>query len=202
MSDNETEGPGPRTGSDAGGGFLDGRLLIAMPGLGDPRFHRTLVYLCAHSPEGAMGLIVNRPANGVTLGDLFERLSIPLPESMAGESVRFGGPVEPGRGFVLHTSDYHSPDATMRVDKAVSMTATLEVLHALAAGAGPERSIVALGYAGWAPGQLEEEIRQNAWLACEADPELLFGAAQPPKWEKALGKLGISAALLSSGGRA
>jgi len=183
--------------------FLDGQMLIAMPGMQDPRFHRSLVYLCAHSADGAMGLIVNKTADGLKLKDLFEKLGIPLGGGIATEPVHYGGPVETGRGFVLHSSDYHSDDATMKVDDGTSMTATLDILHAMASNRGPHRAIVALGYAGWAPGQLEAELQANGWLACAADEELLFGADEDTKWDKALAKIGVHPAMLSStGGRA
>lgn len=180
--------------------FLDGQILIAMPSMRDPRFQRALVYLCAHSAEGAMGLVVNREAGDLTLGDLYGTLEIPLGAALGDVRVRYGGPVEPGRGFVLHSADYESPEATMRVAEGIAMTATLDVLQAIGRGHGPRDAIVALGYAGWAPGQLEAELRHNGWLTCEADRELLFGDEQPEKWERALRKLGISASMLVSPG--
>ncbi|MBK0397924.1 YqgE/AlgH family protein [Limibaculum sp. M0105] len=180
--------------------FLDGQILIAMPSMRDPRFERSLVYLCAHSAEGAMGIVINREAGELTLSDLFGTLEIPIGAALRAVHVRYGGPVEPGRGFVLHSSDYESPEATMQVDEEISMTATLDILHAMGAGHGPRDAIVALGYAGWAPGQLEDELRNNGWLTCNADRELLFGDEQAPKWERALAKLGISASMLVSPG--
>ncbi|MEM9044043.1 MAG: YqgE/AlgH family protein [Pseudomonadota bacterium] len=182
--------------------FLDGHLLIAMPGMSDPRFHRTLIYLCAHSPDGAMGLIVNKPAETLKVSDLYERLDIAHGSDLPDESVRFGGPVETGRGFVLHSGDYYAPEATMRVDGRVSMTATLEILHLMAAGEGPSERMVALGYAGWSPGQLEIELQANGWLLCPPDRDLLFGTDNDAKWDRALAKLGINPCLLSAGGRA
>jgi putative transcriptional regulator len=181
---------------------LSGQLLIAMPTMPDPRFRRSVVYLCAHSEEGAMGLIVNRRADELTMGDLFRKLSIPLPEDAESEPIRFGGPVETQRGFVLHSADFHVEDASLRVEPGVSMTATLEILHAIGRGEGPTQRFVALGYAGWGPGQLEEEIRQNGWLLCPPDATILFDLHDDAKWEAALSKLGISAALLSGGGSA
>lgn len=181
---------------------LSGQLLIAMPTMPDPRFRRSVVYLCAHSDEGAMGLIVNRRADELTMGDLFRKLSIPLPEGAEHEPIRFGGPVETQRGFVLHSADFHVEEASLRVEPEVSMTATLEVLHAIGRGEGPRQRFVALGYAGWGPGQLEEEIRQNGWLLCPPDATLLFDLHDDEKWEAALSKLGIPAALLSGGGSA
>jgi putative transcriptional regulator len=183
--------------------FLDGQILIAMPGMQDPRFHRSLVYLCAHSADGAMGMIVNKHADDLKLKDLFGKLGIPIGSEISGEPVHYGGPVEMGRGFVLHSSDYHSDDATMQVDDGTSMTATLDILHAMAGDSGPHRAIVALGYAGWAPGQLEAELQANGWLACPADGDLLFGTDEDSKWDKALAKIGVHPAMLSStGGRA
>ena len=195
------------TGTEStGAGFLDGQILIAMPGMQDPRFHRSLVYLCAHSADGAMGLIVNKRADDLKLKDLFGRLGIPIgdgPGELARTPVHYGGPVEMGRGFVLHSSDYHSDDATMQVDDATSMTATLDILHAMATDRGPDRAIIALGYAGWAPGQLEAELQANGWLACAADENLLFGPDEDTKWDRALAKLGVHPAMLSpTGGRA
>ena len=196
--------PAPEEMSQGSGsdGFLTGLLLIAMPTMPDPRFRRTVIYVCSHSIEGAMGLIINREADGVCMADLFEKLSIPLPEDVGAEPIRVGGPVETGRGFVLHSCDYEAGEASLQVDEAVSMTATLEILHAIARGEGPRERFVALGYSGWGPGQLEAELRHNGWLACPADTDLLFDEEQETKWERALGKLGISAALLSGGGSA
>jgi putative transcriptional regulator len=183
--------------------FLDGQVLIAMPGMQDPRFHRSLVYLCAHSGDGAMGIIVNKCADNLKLEDLFEKLGIPVGDLIAGTPVHYGGPVETGRGFVLHSADYKSDDATMKVDEATSMTATLDILHAMAGNRGPDRAIVALGYAGWSPGQLEAELQANGWLACPADQDLLFGPDEETKWDKALAKLGVHPSMLSAtGGRA
>lgn len=179
---------------------LGGQVLIAMPGMSDPRFRRSLVYLCAHSSEGAMGLIVNKHADDLRLKDLFEKLEIPIGEPVGLAPVHFGGPVETGRGFVLHSSDYDSGEATLQVDQATSMTATVDILHAIADNRGPRRAIVALGYAGWAPGQLEAEMRANGWLACDPDDELLFGDDEAGKWDKALAKLGVDPAMLSSWG--
>lgn len=182
--------------------FLTGQALIAMPGLQDPRFHRTVIFLCAHSSDGAMGLIVNKPAESLALKDLFERLGIEIESRIARRRVRFGGPVETGRGFVLHSSDYHAEGATLAVDGTVSMTATLDILNAMATDEGPERAMVALGYAGWAPGQLENELQRNDWLYCPPDEALLFGEKNDSKWERALGKIGVDPSLLSAGGSA
>lgn len=197
-ADESAPSPEPEVRSD----FLTGQLLIAMPGMQDPRFHKTVIFLCAHSDDGAMGLIVNKPAESLALKDLFERLSIEVNSPIAAERVRFGGPVETGRGFVLHSADYHAEDATLEVDETTSMTATLDILHAMAEDEGPRRAMVALGYSGWAPGQLEQEIQRNGWLYCAPDTELLFGAENDEKWARALAKIGVDPGLLSAGGSA
>ena len=177
---------------------LKGKLLIAMPGMGDPRFERSVVYLCAHSDGGAMGLIVNKPAHDLTFGNLLEQLGIPRGPNARDIRVHFGGPVEHGRGFVLHSADYQGGSATLHVDARFGMTATLDILEAIAQGQGPSASILALGYAGWGPGQLEDEIGRNGWLTCEADPDLVFSPDNPHKWTLALRSLGIDPLMLSS----
>ena len=182
--------------------FLDGQMLIAMPGMRDPRFARSLVYMCAHSAEGAMGLIVNKCADDLVWRDLFGKLDIAVNEDLAPRPVHYGGPVETGRGFVLHTPDYDSGGATLSVDNDTSMTTTVDILQELAVGEGPGRAIVTLGYAGWAPGQLESELQGNGWLCCDPDPELLFGPDNDAKWDRALAKIGVDPALLGMGGHA
>ena len=186
----------------ADSGFLDGQVLIAMPGMQDPRFIHALVYLCAHTSDGAMGLIVNKTAEDLVWEDLFKKLDIPLAGQHAPRPVHFGGPVETGRGFVLHSADYHAQDATLTVDTGTSMTASMDILQAIAGGQGPERAIVALGYSGWAAGQLEQELQGNGWLLCDPDDDLLFGSNQHEKWDKALAKIGVDPALLGAGGHA
>ena len=184
---------------------LDGQLLIAMPGMSDPRFDRSVIYMCVHSENGAMGIIVNKAAPMMNFGDLISRLDI-LPELSASEvpeevmamAVLFGGPVEPGRGFVLHTSDYFSNDSSLPVSENIALTATIDILRAMAKGQGPQRALLALGYSGWAPGQLEDEIQRNGWLHCAADEDLLFGTEQETKYALALRKLGIDPGMLSS----
>ncbi len=179
--------------------FLDGQLLIAMPAMGDPRFERSVVYLCAHSDEGAMGIIVNKPVTELRFADLLEQLGLPRPEKGSRDiRVHFGGPVEGGRGFVLHSSDYESEGGTMRIDDEVSMTATLDVLRRIAGGDGPKSSMLALGYAGWGPGQLEREIGQNAWLTAPSRAEILWGRANEHKWGAALKAIGVDPQSLSS----
>lgn len=177
---------------------LTGQLLIAMPGMGDPRFSNSVVFLCAHSAEGTMGLIVNKPTGDLTLRDLLEQLEIDVGPTPPDLPVHFGGPVEHGRGFVLHETGYESSIATLTVNADFAMTATLDILEDMAAGRGPKRTIVALGYAGWGPGQLEAEIAQNGWLVCPADLALVFDRADATKWQAALTKLGISPLTLSA----
>lgn len=177
---------------------LTGKLLIAMPGMTDPRFDKSVVYLCAHSPEGSMGLIINKPALDVSFKDLLEQLSITPGPDVREIRVHFGGPVEHGRGFVLHSADYSSNSSTLRVDDRFGMTATLDILEDIARGLGPAASLMALGYAGWGPGQLEDEISANGWLTCDAEPEIVFHAPNAKKWEAALATLGVAPVMLSS----
>lgn len=175
---------------------LTGKLLIAMPGMGDPRFEHSVVFLCEHSEQGAMGLIVNKPAADVRLSDLLEQLDIePADGSDAG--VHFGGPVEGTRGFVLHSGEYESSLQTMQVSPDFAMTATLDILEDIASGKGPERSLMMLGYAGWGPMQLESEIAANGWLTVDADPRLVFDTADRSKWSAALQALGVDPLALS-----
>ncbi|PTW50069.1 putative transcriptional regulator [Rhodovulum kholense] len=183
---------------------LGGKLLIAMPGMGDPRFERSVVYLCAHSDEGAMGLIVNKPLSEISFSDLLDQLDITRSPGARDIRVHFGGPVEHSRGFVLHSGEYRTDrDNTLRVDARFGMTATLDILEDIAQGGGPSSSLLALGYAGWGPGQLEDEILQNGWLTCDADPALVFDGADGSKWERAMRLMGIDPLLLSpAAGRA
>lgn len=183
-------------------GFLDGQVLIAMPGMTDPRFSHSIVYLCAHSEEGAMGLITNKKMDDLVWGDLFKKIEVPIGSVNAPRSILFGGPVDMQRGFLLHSSEYFSEGATMKVDDETSLTATLEVLQDIAMGRGPDRSMLALGYAGWGAGQLESELQMNGWLLCEPDSSLLYGEDHDEKWDNALAKLGVNPALLGSGGHA
>jgi putative transcriptional regulator len=184
--------------------FLSGRLLIAMPGIGDPRFERAVVFLCSHDAEHAIGLAVNRPVDGLTLESLFERIGLEPPLGrLADEAVLMGGPVERERGFVLHTDDYLLDDISLPVMDGIALTTTRDVLQAMGGAAAPRRALLALGYAGWGAGQLEREVRENVWLVCDPDEALLFDDDHDHKWSRALGKLGISAAMLSEvGGRA
>ncbi|MEM1429923.1 MAG: YqgE/AlgH family protein [Pseudomonadota bacterium] len=177
---------------------LTGQLLIAMPGMGDPRFDRSVVFLCAHSEEGAMGLVVNHVLDDLSFSELLSQLEIAPSAAVSRLPVHMGGPVEHGRGFVLHSGEYHEGEATLQVDDTFAMTATLDILEDIARGDGPERTLMALGYAGWGPGQLEGEIAQNTWLNCRASSEIVFETADENKWERALGTLGINPILLSA----
>ena len=171
--------------------FLSGQLLIAMPGISDPRFERTLILICAHDAQHAMGVALNRPVEGLTIPDLLERLEIKSTIRLPPDLVLVGGPVERERGFVLHTDDYKG-EFSLRVGGGIGLTATREVLETMATEAGhPRRALLALGYAGWGAGQLESEIKENVWLTCEPDETLVFGSDHRAKWTRALGKLGI-----------
>ena len=201
----------PRTRSPAtGDDFLDGQLLIAMPLMTDRRFARSVVYLCAHSEDGAMGLIINQRAPHISFPDLLERLGIVpsdtgdgLSNEKLSMSIHVGGPVETGRGFVLHSSDYFVNDSTLPIEDGVCLTATIDILKAIAAGKGPNKAILALGYAGWSPGQLESEIQANGWLNCPADLGLIFNPDVESKYTRAFAKIGIDPShLVSDAGHA
>jgi putative transcriptional regulator len=186
-------------------GYLDGQMLIAMPSMRDERFSRSLIYVCAHSSDGAMGIIVNQLAANVNFPDLLVQLEvipaadlIQLPQRAGAVKVLKGGPVETGRGFVLHSADFFIENSTLPIDNGICLTATLDILKAIARGDGPASAVLALGYAGWAAGQLENEIQDNGWLHCAADSELIFGIDTGGKYEKALRKLGIDLGMLSS----
>jgi putative transcriptional regulator len=190
-------------------GYLDGQLLIAMPSMTDPRFNRAVIYLCAHSAEGAMGLIINQRAPHITLSRLLEQLDItvvgsrPVAILVGSMAVHVGGPVETSRGFVLHSADYFAADSTLQINESVYLTATIDILKAIAKGSGPDKAILALGYAGWAPGQLEREIQANGWLNCPADSEIVFDANIEAKYNRALARLGINPSyLVGAAGRA
>lgn len=176
---------------------LAGQLLIAMPGMPDPRFARTVIYMCAHGEEGAMGFVINRPFIGLSFPDLLEQLSIDHTPASRDVPVNFGGPVESSRGFVLHTTDFVR-EGTMVIDDEIGLTATVDVLRALAEGEGPQRCLLALGYASWGPGQLDAEIQSNGWLHAPADAGILFDSDLDTKWERAIAKLGVSVSMLSA----
>jgi putative transcriptional regulator len=185
-------------------GFLDGQMLIATPAMPDERFARSVIYMCAHSSEGAMGIIVNHPAGHISFPDLLVKLDvIPAKDlikvrSQASDvTVLKGGPVETERGFVLHSADFFIENSTLPIDEGICLTATLDILKAIARGNGPHNAILALGYAGWAPGQLENELQNNGWLHCSADRDLIFGDIES-KYDRALQKIGIRPGMLSN----
>jgi putative transcriptional regulator len=192
------------------GSHLQGQLLIAMPDMSDPRFQRSVVQICAHSDDGAMGLIINKRLDELDLGQLLEQIDLsetsvgsPLNEAIAKWPVYTGGPVENHRGFVLHSPDYYSNESTLDVSEAICLTATPDVLAAMAAGEGPHNALVALGYAGWSPGQLEAELGANAWLNCPSDASIVFADEGADKYALALSQLGVDPShLVSSAGRA
>lgn len=177
-------------------GYLTGQLLVAMPQMLDERFVKTVIYMCAHTEDGAMGLVVNKVLEDIDFPDLLDQLD--LSPSSGGDDIRvhFGGPVESGRGFVLHSSDYQQ-EATMVIDEQIALTATTDILRDIAEGDGPQSSLLALGYAGWGPGQLDSEIQANGWLSVDADPGLIFGAEPDKVWQGALAKIGIDVSMLS-----
>lgn len=179
-------------------GYLDRQLLIAMPAMGDPRFARTVIYMCSHNAEGAMGLVINKAYPGLTFPNLLTQLGIE-PTIDNDITVRLGGPVETGRGFVLHSTDYmRQGSVPLDESMGIGLTATLDVLRAIATGTGPQRSLFALGYAGWGPGQLDTEIQENAWLAAPADADLVFNADLDALWDRAVKKIGIDVSKLAS----
>lgn len=178
---------------------LTGKLLIAMPGMEDPRFAGAVVFLCVHSPGRAMGLIINKPMQEVTFAEMMEQLDIPTRGTPPNLPVCFGGPVEMRRGFVLHSTDYGpSGEEVLRISPRFAMTSTLDILEDIAAARGPQRALLALGYAGWGEGQLEAEITRNDWLTVDATPELVFDQRMGRKWEAAIKSLGIHPLMLSS----
>ena len=182
---------------------LTGRMLVAMPGMTDPRFVKSVIFLCAHSDQGAMGLIVNKPAPDMRLSDLLAQLKLTPSDRMRNLRVHVGGPVEHARGFVLHSADHDGGASSMKIDDRTAMTATVDVLERLAAGEGPRQALVALGYAGWGPGQLEAELARHDWLTCPARDDIVFGRADDHKWTAALRSIGVDPVTLSStGGRA
>ena len=178
------------------GSYVPGQLLIAMPGMRDERFAKSVIYMCAHSEEGAMGLVLNQRLDSLTFAELISQLELDEKHLSKDVPVHFGGPVESGRGFVLHTSDYQQ-DATLEVVNGVALTATVEILKAIAQGKGPQKSLLALGYAGWGPGQLDMEIRANGWLQVPSDSEIIFDIEPDTKWERAIQRLGIDPRMLS-----
>jgi putative transcriptional regulator len=178
-------------------GYLTGQLLIAMPQMQDARFHKTVLYICRHTSDGAMGLVINKVLDSLTVPELMAHLEVPTETEMSPEKIHFGGPVETARGFVLHSADY-SDEGTIEVGNGMALTATLDILRAIGRGEGPRRTLLALGYAGWGPGQLDAEIQANSWLNVPADETIVFDRHHDTKWERAIGRLGIDASMLSS----
>jgi putative transcriptional regulator len=178
------------------GHSLTGDILIAMPSMRDPRFTNTVIFMCSHSNEGAMGLVINRALDSLTFPDMLDQLGILPARCQSRVRVHFGGPVESERGFVLHSSDYIR-DATLAISETLGLTATIDILKDMAGGDGPEQTLLALGYAGWAPGQLDMEIRANGWLHVASDNDLVFGQDLAGKWERAMAKLGVDPRMLS-----
>ena len=178
-------------------GYLSGQLLIAMPAMTDPRFSESVIYLCTHNEDGAMGLVVNKLIGSLNFTELLQQMKIDLEATGSKVEVHFGGPVESGRGFVLHSTDYNSEE-TMRVNNDFALTATIDVLKSIAGGEGPADVMFALGYAGWAPGQLDTEMQNNGWLNCAADSGIVFGEDNEAKWKSAAAKMGIDLSLLTS----
>ncbi len=172
--------------------------MIALPGMPDPRFEKSVIFMCAHSGEGAMGIIINKAVEGLSFRDMMEKLNVAVTAMTSDPPILFGGPVQTGRGFVLHSGEFEGNDSTMAVTDDVSLTATLDILRAIASGKGPEKSLFALGYAGWDGGQIEDEIRANGWVHCDADNAIIFDDALDNKWSRALGKLGIDMSGLSA----
>lgn len=192
--------PADRPSPDTAPASLAGVMLIAAPAMEDPRFVHSVVYVCEHSSKGAMGLIVNKPSRDFGLDDLLGQLKIEPTAAAEKIAVHFGGPVEMGRGFVLHSDDFETPGATHKLQDGLALTATVEILRAIARGGGPRRAILALGYAGWSAGQLEGELQNNGWLSCPGDPDLVLDHADDVKWAAALGKIGVDPAVLSAVG--
>jgi len=178
-------------------GYLSGQLLIAMPGMTDPRFSESVIYLCAHNEDGAMGLVVNKLMGSLSFAELLQQMKIDSGAAGSKVGVHFGGPVESGRGFVLHSTDYNSEE-TMRVNNDFALTATIDVLKSIAGEKGPADAMFALGYAGWAAGQLDTEMQNNGWLNCAADSGIVFGKDNEAKWKSAAAKMGIDLSLLTS----
>ena len=179
--------------------FLSGKLIIAMPTMSDPRFKRSVVCICAHNEDGAIGIIINKIIESLSFSKIIKQLKLKKNKVKRdhSEPIYFGGPVETERGFILHTADYFSENSTP-INTQISMTASTEILQALIDGNGPNKSIIALGYAGWGPGQLDTEIQSNAWLSVQSDPELIFSDKTSDKWDMALEKIGVDPALLST----
>ncbi len=176
--------------------YLDGTLLLAMPTINDPRFDRSVIYVCTHDEQGAMGLVINQFSDNLSFPEFLEQLNIDVNDDIADIPIHTGGPVEPGRGFILHSADF-AQDSTLIISETIALTATVDILKAMAKGEGPKHQFLALGYSGWGPGQLESEIKENAWLTAEADEEIIFNTELEQKWPRTMAKLGINVSMLS-----
>ena len=179
-------------------GFLLGKLLVALSGMPDPRFEKSVIYMCTHTEAGAMGIIVNKPFDGLSFREVVEKLDVEITGETPDPPILFGGPVGTGQGFVLHTSEYPGGEATMPITPEISLTATVDILRAIAQGRGPLKALFALGYAGWGPGQIEDELTSNGWILCEADQRIVFGGDFDGKWKAALATIGADITGLSS----
>ncbi|MEM7774606.1 MAG: YqgE/AlgH family protein [Pseudomonadota bacterium] len=186
-------------------GFLEGKFLIAMPSMPDERFSRTVIFMCAHSDTGAMGLVINRVAEDLSLGGLLAQLNLLdgedgehtlATDDLDQQPIHLGGPVETKRGFVLHSNDYFSDGASVEVARGICLTATVEILRAFANGTGPRNALLALGYAGWAGGQIEREIQANSWLHADAPSQIIFETDIDQRYEDALALLGVDPSFL------
>lgn len=177
--------------------YLEGKILLAMPGMGDKRFNRSAIYVCSHDESGAMGIVLNQPFKSLSFEELLEQLDLDYPLSCPDIPIHSGGPVEPGRGFVLHSADYIQ-ESTLVISEHVALSATVDILTAIADEKGPENFIVALGYAGWGAGQLDQEIQQNAWLTAEGEDEIIFHTDLDQKWARSMAMMGIDASMLSA----
>lgn len=192
-----SQAPNPQQPQDQQG-FLHGKLLIAMPGMSDPRFEKSVIFMCQHSGTGAMGLIVNKPIEQITFRDLMQKMDIEVSPKTSARQVLFGGPVETDRGYVLHGNERGGRQSTMTITSEIALTPTVDMLRAIAEGRGPAQWLLALGYAGWGPGQIESEIAANGWIHCDADAAIIFGSEMDEKWRQAFGKLGADLSGLSS----
>lgn len=204
MTDSKSPETDPLSKSDNGNAplvrdphSLVGKLLLAMPGMGDPRFNKAVIFVCAHDENGAMGIVVNHPMDGVELTELFDQLDIDTEDAAKAIPVMSGGPVEKARGFILHSTKFRQDD-TIDIDGEFAVTGTIDALKAIATGDGPDDMIFALGYAGWSAGQLDQEMQHNAWLVVEPDKAIVFQAEPAERWVKAINKLGIDPAMLSA----
>ena len=177
-------------------GYLTGRLLASMPHMQDSRFYKSLIFICSHDEKGAMGLVINQHVENLTMQDLLLQMGLSFNSAWASCPVYAGGPVEGGRGFVLHTPDYENAN-TLLIKNRFALTSTVDILSTIGQGEGPRKLILALGYAGWGAGQLDAEIQSNGWLHLEADEELVFNTAPLQKWHKAIERLGVQELMLS-----